>query len=203
MPLITPPYSSWTHKLARVFVRPMLGGPITPNHLTTARLVSGLAACAAFAVGDRTWDIWGGVFWIVSAFLDRADGELARLGKLTSASGHAYDFACDVAVNSLLFLGIGIGARHGALDAWALPLGIVAALSVAAASLLSERLERQNDDGEKAYAGVLGFDFDDVLYLFGPFAWLGWLTPVLIGAVTVAPVLALWTWRRTARRGPA
>ena len=79
MAFATPPYSSWTHRLARAFIRPMLGGPITPNHLTTARLVIGLAACAAFAVGERSWDVAGGVLWIVSAFLDRADGELARL----------------------------------------------------------------------------------------------------------------------------
>ncbi|HEX9703041.1 MAG TPA: hypothetical protein VGA19_09320, partial [Rhodospirillales bacterium] len=100
-------------------------------------------------------------------------------------------------------LGIGIGAMHGTLGAWALPLGILAALSVASASLLSERLERQKDDGKKAYAGVLGFDFDDVLYLFGPFAWMGWLTPILIGAAAVGPVFAIWTWRRISRKTPA
>ncbi len=203
MPLLTRPFTSWTHKLARAAVRPLVGGPITPNHLTTARLVCGLAACAAFAAGERTWDIWGGVLWVVSAFLDRADGELARLGKLSSPSGHVYDYVCDVAVNALLFVGIGIGARDGALDGWALPLGLLAGVAIAAASILSERLERRTGGGDKAYAGVLGFDFDDLLYLFGPIAWLAWLTPALVGAAIVAPVLALLTWWRIARLGGA
>lgn len=199
MPLVTPPFSSWSHKLARAVVRPMVGGPVTPNHLTTARLVTGLAACAAFAAGERSWDIYGGVLWVFSAFLDRADGELARLGGQTSASGHVYDYVTDVVVNALLFVGIGIGVRHGGLDAWAVPLGIVAALSIAAASLLSERLERRQATGDKAYGGILGFDFDDLLYLFGPIAWLDWLAPVLVGAALVGPVLAVLTWWRLVR----
>ena len=80
--------------------RPLLGTPVTPNQLTTVRLVTGLLACALFAVGDRTFDIWGGVIWVVSAFLDRADGELARIGGKTTSWGHAYDYACDTLVNA-------------------------------------------------------------------------------------------------------
>jgi len=41
-------YDSWTHRLARWMVRPLAGGPVTPNHLTTLRLLTALAACAAF-----------------------------------------------------------------------------------------------------------------------------------------------------------
>ncbi|MEE9250091.1 MAG: CDP-alcohol phosphatidyltransferase family protein, partial [Alphaproteobacteria bacterium] len=141
--MITAPYTSWTHRLARLCVRPLLGGPVTPNHLTTARLVTGLAACLAFAMGDRQWEIWGGGLWIFSAFLDRADGELARLSGQMTPGGHAYDYACDVVVNALLFLAIGVGLRHGALGWWALAMGVIAAVSVAAASLLSERLEER------------------------------------------------------------
>ena len=142
----------------------------------------------------------GGVLWIVSAFLDRADGELARLGGQTSTSGHLYDYVCDLTVNSLLFLAIGIGLRHSALDGWAIVLGILSAASVAAASLFSEQLERQEKSGRKAYVGYFGFDFDDVLYLFGPIAWLGWFLPVLVGAAVGAPAIALWTWIRLRRK---
>jgi archaetidylinositol phosphate synthase len=199
--LETVPNNSWTHRIARVLVRPLVGGPITANHLTTVRLLTGVAACAAFAVGQRQWEIWGGVIWVISAFLDRADGELARLGGTTSAWGHAYDYACDVGVNAAVFAGIGAGLRESVLGWWAVPMGVVAALSVAAASLLSERLEQVDGSGKKAYAGVAGFDFDDLLYLFGPIAWLGWLLPLLIAAAVGAPVFALWTWRRVAVQG--
>ncbi len=43
-------YNSWTHRLARRLVRPLVGTWITPNHLTTLRLVTALGACAAFTV---------------------------------------------------------------------------------------------------------------------------------------------------------
>ena len=96
--LITPPHTSWTHRLSRLLVRPLVGTPVTPNHLTTLRLATGLAACASFAVGDDTWTLWGGVLWLVSCLLDRADGELARMDGLSSPWGHRYDYYCDVAV---------------------------------------------------------------------------------------------------------
>lgn len=189
-------HDSWTHRLARVAVKPLVGTRVTPNHLTTARLLSGLAACAAFAVGDRNWEIWGGVVWVLSAFLDRADGELARLGGLTSTSGHAYDYACDVVVNGLVFVAIGVGLRDSVLGLWAVAMGVVAGISVTTASVLSETLEKRRGTREKAYEGRAGFDFDDVLYLFGPLAWLGWLLPLLIGAAIGGPAFAVWTWMR-------
>lgn len=193
---MTMAHDSWTHRLARVAVKPLVGTRVTPNHLTTARLLSGLAACAAFAVGDRNWEIWGGVVWVLSAFLDRADGELARLGGLTSTSGHSYDYACDVVVNGLVFVAIGVGLRDSVLGVWAVAMGLVAGISVTTASVLSETLEKRRGTREKAYEGRAGFDFDDVLYLFGPLAWLGWLLPLLIGAAIGGPAFAVWTWMR-------
>ncbi len=199
---ITAPYTSWTHRLARCLVRPLLRTPVTPNHLTTLRFLSGLLACAAFAYGTRASEIWGGVWWVGSAFLDRADGELARLSGRSSATGHLYDYVTDVILNALLFLSIGVGLRHSHLGVWAVPLGLVAGVAVAVASVWSERLEKFNDSGRKAYSGVAGFDFDDALYLFGPLAWLEWLEPVLIGAAICSPVIALLTWRRLSHLQP-
>ena len=95
---------SWTHLLARLAVRPLVGTWVTPNHLTTVRLATGLMACAAFALGRPEGDLWGGILWVLSAFLDRADGELARLGGKTSAWGHLYDYACDNACTALFFV---------------------------------------------------------------------------------------------------
>ena len=194
--MVTELHESWTHKLARFSVRPLIHSPVTPNHLTTLRLLSGLAACVAFAIGSRQWEIWGGVLWVLSAFLDRADGELARLSGNCSASGHAYDYFCDVLVNGLVFLAIGIGQRHSVVGDWAIVMGLVAGLTVSIAALLSERLEQLSDEVGKAYEGRAGFDFDDVLYVFGPLAWLAWLFPLLIGASIGGPVFALWTWWR-------
>lgn len=194
--LFTPPHTSWTHRLTRLMVRPLVRTAVTPNHLTTGRLITGIAACGAFAVGTVEWNLWGGIIWIVSCLLDRADGELARLSGRSSPGGHQYDYVCDIVVNGLVFLAIGVGLRHGVLGAWAPALGVLAAVSVVVASVLSEQLEKGDDTGQKAYSGIAGFDFDDLLYLFAPVAWLGWFIYILIGAAAVTPVLALLTaWR--------
>ena len=171
-------------------VAPLVDTRITANDLTTARLVTGLAACAAFALGNPTWNLWGGVFWLLSCLLDRADGELARLGGKTTPWGHRYDYYCDVAINGLFFVAIGFGLSHGEMGGLAITLGFLAGGCVATASVLAEWLEQVTDDGAKAYSGILGFDFDDLLYLLGPAAWFGAFPYILIGAAVCTPVVA-------------
>jgi archaetidylinositol phosphate synthase len=191
---------SWTHKIARVCILPLVDTPVTPNHITVLRLVTGIAACACFAVGSWDWDVRGGWLWLLSAFLDRADGELARVGGKSTAWGHKFDYVCDVTVTALFFVGAGIGLRDGVLGAWAIPCGVAGALGVVAAEILAEKIDRmQADTGEKAYPGFAGFDFDDVLYLFAPVVWLGWQMPLIAGAALGAPAFALLTWWKLAR----
>ena len=191
---------SWTHKIARLCILPLVNTPVTPNHLTTARLVTGLSAGAAFAVGDRAWDISGGWLWLLSCFLDRADGELARVSGKTSPWGHRYDYLCDVWVTALFFLGAGIGLRDGGLGGWAIAAGLASMLGVIAAEVLAERIDRmKGDTGAKAYPSFAGFDFDDVLYLFAPVVWLGWQLPFVLGASVGAPAFALLTWYKLRR----
>ena len=185
--------NSWTHRMARPLVRPMIGTWIRPNHLTTARLLSGLAACACFALGTPGGTAWGGALWLLSAFLDRADGELARLGRLMSPGGHRYDYYTDNLVNALFFAAIGIGLRHSWLGAWSVPLGVTAAISMVLCGVLSEKLEHLSPPNTRAYSGRWGFDPDDALYLMGPFAWLGWLSPILVGAAIGASVVMVIT----------
>ncbi len=200
---------SWTHKMARVVILPLVNTPVTPNHITTVRLITGLAACAAFAVGERSWDVTGGWLWLLSAFLDRADGELARVSGKTSPWGHKYDMVADIGVTALFFLGAGIGLRGTGLGNWAILMGVLGAAGVVAAEVLAEIIDRDGTDtGEKAYPGFWGFDFDDVLYLFAPVVWLGWQMPFVVGAAIGAPAFALLTAYRLHRHrqrkaGPA
>jgi archaetidylinositol phosphate synthase len=174
--------TSWTHLLARPVVRPLIGTAVRPNHLTTLRLLTGIAACVGFSLGTRAGMWWGGGLWLVSAFLDRADGELARIGNMMSPAGHRYDYVADVSVNTLFFVAIGFGLRNSWLGAWSIPLGAISGASILLASIFSERLERRSPAGTKAISGKWGFDPDDALYLMGPLAWLGWLGPILAGA---------------------
>lgn len=191
---------SWTHRLALIFVRPLANTPITPNHLTFVRLISGLVACYCFATGERELVIMGGWIWVLSAFLDRADGELARVSGKTSPWGHKFDMFCDSAVTSLFFVAGGIGLRHTELGDWAIVMGIAGGLGVLAAEYFAEQIDKRTDDpADRAYPGFAGFDFDDVLYLFAAVAWLDWFMPFVVGASIGAPAFALLTlykWRK-------
>ena len=184
---------SWTHLASRPFVRPLIGTWVRPNHLTTLRLISGLAAGGLLAIGTKRAIDWGGAVWLVSAFADRADGELARLGQLQSPAGHAYDFYSDFAVNTCFFVCAGIGLRGSWLHAWAIPLGVLTGAMLLGASICAERIERHSPPGTRAISGRWGFHPDDALYLMAPIAWLGWLAPTLIGAAFGSATLMLVT----------
>jgi phosphatidylglycerophosphate synthase len=172
-----------------MLVRPLAGTRVTPNHLTTLRLVTGLAAVMLFAGGSRAGEVWGGVLWVLSAFLDRADGELARIGGKTSRLGHLYDLWTDVAVNALLFVGIALGAGPDAFGGHALLLDLLAGGAVAFIFWIVTRVQATRAD---AFSARGGFDPDDALYLVGPMAWCGWLQPLLPVAAVGAPAFALW-----------
>ena len=193
---------SWSHLLARRLVQPLVGTAITPNHVTTLRLLSGLAACICFALGSREGMVWGGVLWLLSALLDRPDGELARIANMMSEDGHRYDYLTDVLVNSAFFLAIGIGLRNGWFGTWSIAMGVVAGAALFLCMWWSELLERRSPSNTRAYRGRWGFDPDDALYLMAPLAWLGWLEPVLAGAALVAPIIAAVTAIRLSRLPP-
>jgi len=173
---------TWLHRAARVAVRPLVGTAVTPNHLTTLRLATGLASAAAFASGERPWLIAGGALFLASALLDRADGELARLAGASSPFGHRYDLASDAAVTVLVFVAIGAGLGAPAL-------GAIAGGAIAAMFWMVARLEAAG--GEEALPGAAGFDPDDALLLVPLCAWVGWLGPLLQLAALVAPLAAV------------
>ena len=197
--------STIAQRMARVCVKPLVGSPITPNQITTARLVMGLAACAAFAVGERSWDIWGGVLWVLSTFLDCADGELARLSGLTSKWGKVYDDICDAILHPLFFFAIGVGLRDSFLGSWSIAMGLVAGLSEAVVTQLALATEKRHNSGEKVFPRIGPFDIDEVYFLFGPVAWFNALLPLLIGASIGAPLFAAMTaamiWWRFGKGG--
>jgi len=186
-----PPATTWTHKLARILVLPLVGTGVTPNHLTTLRLVTGLGACAAVALGTPAGNAWAGGLWLLSAFLDRADGELARVGDMMSPGGHAYDYASDVIVNALIFLAVGIGLRHSWLGMAAIPIGLAATASMLVCWVTGEVYQKLLGSGQKAYAGRWGFDLDDGLYLLAILIWLNLMSYILIAAAAVSGVMAV------------
>jgi archaetidylinositol phosphate synthase len=180
--------NSWSHRLVRPFARLLIRTRITPDHLTWLRIITGGIACACFACTLRGVQMAGGVVWIISALLDRADGELARLSHRTGAKGHRFDMNADIGVNTAMFLAVGVGLRDGAFGYWAIALGALCSISMFLCSRWSEEIEEELEPGAIVLDGAGGFDPDDMFYLIAPFAWAGVLDYVLASGAVVLPL---------------
>lgn len=184
-------HNTWLHRLVRPAVRPLAGTPVTPNHLTTVRLGTGLGAAAAFAAGGGGWLAWGSALFLVSMLLDRADGELARLGGKTSPWGHAYDLWADAACDVMAFVGLGVGLSTGVLGAWAIILGGAAGVGIAVIFWLLVKVEERQDGRVAVHGNFLGFDADDAMLMVPLAIWLGGAEELLIAAGAGAPAFAM------------
>ena len=194
------PPRTYSHYLARWMITPFLHTALRPNHITTLRLLSGLLAAYWFSSGEYFWTCLGGAMFVVSTMLDRADGELARLGRLSSKWGHWYDLSCDMVVNVVIFTGIGFGvAASSELGHWALIMGAVSGLSIGATFAVIFRLHNIGSHPGIVFHCPNGFDPDDSLFVIAVFAWLDALLPLLILATVAAPAFLFFALWRTGR----
>jgi phosphatidylglycerophosphate synthase len=94
---------------------------LTPNQVTAVSFALGVAAAAAFAVGDRTSLILGAILLQVSFTVDCVDGQLARYTRTFSKLGAWLDSVFDRGKEYLVYGGLAYGAARGfGDDVWAL-----------------------------------------------------------------------------------
>jgi phosphatidylglycerophosphate synthase len=156
------------------------------------RLLTGLCAAAFLAVGTPAWRLAGATLFLVSFFLDRVDGDLARATGQTSPSGHIYDLVSDTVCNALAFVGLGLGLTASPLGSWAVPLGLLAGGGVAAVLILVMRIEKLQGARAAELKGIARFDPDDAI-LFVPFAIaFDAAQGLLVAAAVGAPAFALF-----------
>lgn len=191
------------HGIVRPAVRALARTSVTPDHLTGLRFATAVAAAAAFAQGPGAWTVVGAGVFVVSALLDRADGELARQTGRFSRHGHRYDLVADCLAGVMAFIGLGLGATDGVLGSMAILLGLLAGagigglfwqVNVAASGKLpvwtgrNGRVLADPDDGIFALPLlVLCFDPETVLVL---------------GSV-ITPAATFWLASRRGRLGAA
>jgi archaetidylinositol phosphate synthase len=164
---------------------------LTPNHVTTLRLATGLAAALIFAQGTYGWAaIIGGFIFLLSMLLDRADGELARHTNQMSIAGHRYDLVSDCLVGISIFIGIGIGVVQtaGLNVLW---LGALAGLGIGVLFLELNVLKLASIRGYDLFGGRIRVDPDDAMIFVPVLVWCDLAVPMLITAAVVTPLVAL------------
>lgn len=204
--------STWDARLARHLVRPLKNTRVSPNHLTTLRLLIGVAGIACIAQGGYAWTNWGALLVVISNFVDHTDGELARISGKSSKIGHFYDLASDALITVLLFVSFGMAVANtiapvGTPDIFGPVLrGTIAGLAVALIFFLRMRIESRVGKSGTKQASAGGFETEDVLYLLplvtltdgiGPF-----LTAASIGAPLFAVLVIIDYWRVMRRPRP-
>lgn len=185
---------TWDARLANWLVIPLKDSWVTPNHITTLRLATGLMAAAAFASGD--WPNTGAILFALSCFIDHADGELARITGNYSQFGHYYDLVADGIVTILLFVSIGIGLGYSGLGAWATPMGIVSGLAVASIFHMRNEIDKRMGRSAIQQPNFAGFEVEDVLYLLPLVTIFEGLVWFLVAAAIFAPVGAIIVFKQ-------
>jgi phosphatidylglycerophosphate synthase len=127
-------------RFSRFLTRRLVGTRVTPNRVTIASLLVGLAAAAcvwnASAAGLA---LIGLILYAVSVIIDHTDGELARLTLQESVAGERLDFLSDTTVHALLVVGMGVAAERR-FGGGALVMGLVAGAGVTLSAVLARRL---------------------------------------------------------------
>jgi archaetidylinositol phosphate synthase len=178
------------HRIVRPAVQRIVPIGVTPNQLTTLRLITGLVAAGMFALGKVVWLDIGGASFLLSMLLDRADGELARQTGRTSLAGYRYDLISDCIVSVVAFIGLGFGLISS-LGPGAILLGLAAGLGVGGLFWQLNVLTLASPRSYAFWNGRIVVDPDDAMIFMPVLIWLGAAQPELIAAAAITPAAVL------------
>jgi len=100
----------WINRpLAWLIVQALTPTKITPNQVSVASFVIGMAGAACFAMGNPKWFITAGILAQLSSIVDCADGMLARAKNIGTEFGKYMDIFLDRIGEFFLFGGIALG----------------------------------------------------------------------------------------------
>ncbi len=199
-------HNTLLHRALRPAVSVLAVGGVSPNLLTSLRLLTGLGAAACFAAGPGP-DAVGGAVFLLSMLLDRADGALARRRGCFSRFGALFDITSDCVSTMATFAGLGLGTQAavpfmaGAGPAAGPLLGAVGAIGVGAV-FVQLRPSRGS-----AGSGARLFDPDDIMLglpvvvCCGGAGWLVLLAALFAPAAAVVVAILNLQGRRTNPEG--
>jgi phosphatidylglycerophosphate synthase len=82
---------------------------VTPNIITVANTMFGLACAWMFSVPNYWMRLFAAIFFLISITIDGVDGELARLKMIESDFGGKLDVVTDNVVHVAVFVGLMVG----------------------------------------------------------------------------------------------
>ena len=190
----------------------LVGWPVTPNQITVASIIVGLAGAAMLATVSHGARLAGVLALMLSSVLDGVDGEVARARFEESLGGARLDLAGDYAAHLATFVGLGIGLARGGLPrtgvwvAVALVAGVGAAMAAMHALVVRPTLTTTGDlhgSTDTAPGVVQRLAGRDYTYLLLLFALAGHLEWFVYAAAVGSWVFALGLLVRAAvRRRP-
>ncbi|MBS1586904.1 MAG: DUF4833 domain-containing protein [Bacteroidetes bacterium] len=101
------------YKVINPFVRGMIKLGLTPNAVTTIGLILNIGVAVIFVLGgeegnrgDLRYVGWAGALVLFAGLFDMLDGQVARMGKMSTTFGAMYDSVLDRYSEMIMFLGI-------------------------------------------------------------------------------------------------
>ena len=144
------------YKIINPVVRMLIKAGLTPNMVTTIGLVLNIGVAIIFISGaeegrrgDLSYVGWAGALILFAGLFDMLDGQVARLGNMSSQFGALYDSVLDRYSELILFLGICwyLVAHHYFLSSLIAFIGMIGSMMVSYTRARAEGLGIECKDG--------------------------------------------------------
>jgi len=144
------------YKIINPIVRLLIKAGLTPNMITTIGLLLNIGVAIIFISGaeegrrgDLSYVGWAGALILFAGLFDMLDGQVARLGNMSSPFGALYDSVLDRYSELILFLGICwyLVAMHYFLSSLFAFIGMIGSMMVSYTRARAEGLGIECKDG--------------------------------------------------------
>jgi phosphatidylglycerophosphate synthase len=144
------------YKVINPLVRLLIRAGLTPNMITTIGLILNIGVSIIFISGaeegrrgDLSYVGWAGALILFAGLFDMLDGQVARLGNMSSPFGALYDSVLDRYSELILFLGICyyLVSHHYFLSSLFAFIGLIGSMMVSYTRARAEGLGIECKDG--------------------------------------------------------
>lgn len=144
------------YKIINPFVKLLIRLGLTPNAVTTIGLVLNIMVAVIFIFGgeegnrgDLRYVGWAGALILFAGLFDMLDGQVARLGNMSSRFGALYDSVLDRYSELIMFFGICyyLVAHHYFISSLIAFIGMIGSMMVSYTRARSEGLGIENKGG--------------------------------------------------------